>query len=92
MLAKSVIDCSQYGNGFADLLVLTFDGALLMVEIKDGAKCKSKRRLTPLQKEIALKFGDRFLVAKDAQDAEDICRMPAYRYQYTGIKYIEETE
>jgi hypothetical protein len=91
-LARSVIDCSQFGMGFSDLLVLTNDGQLYMVEIKDGAKCKSKRRLTPMQKKIALEFKDKFLVATDGESAQDICIMAEFRCQYTGIKYMEETE
>lgn len=91
-LARSVIDCSQYGNGFADLLVLTFDGELLMVEIKDGAKVKSKRRLTPLQKKVALEFGDKFLVCTGRFRARAICEIPELRHAYSGINYIKETE
>jgi hypothetical protein len=91
-LAKSVIDCSQFGMGFADLLVLTNDGQLLMVEIKDGAKPPSKRRLTPMQKDCAMRFGVKFLVAKDANTATRICIEPHLRHLHDGRNYILETE
>jgi hypothetical protein len=43
-----VIDCSHVGSGFPDLL-LAFRGQWTLVEIKDGAKVPSRRRLTPAQ-------------------------------------------
>ena len=43
-----VIDCSQVGAGFPDLIVM-FRGRIYLVEVKDGAKPPSRRRLTPAQ-------------------------------------------
>ena len=43
-----VVDCSQVGFGFPDLLV-AFRGKWTPIEIKDGAKPKSARKLTPSQ-------------------------------------------
>lgn len=49
-----VIDCSAVGQGFPDLLV-THRGKLLFVEVKDGAKSPSRRKLTPAQVEFHAK-------------------------------------
>jgi hypothetical protein len=43
-----VIDCSAVGKGFPDLLV-SHRGRLFLVEVKDGAKSPSRRKLTPAQ-------------------------------------------
>lgn len=43
-----VIDCSAVGQGFPDLLV-SHRGKLMLVEVKDGAKSPSRRKLTPAQ-------------------------------------------
>ena len=41
----TVVDCARIGSGFPDLL-LARRGVIRMVEIKDGAKVKSKQQLT----------------------------------------------
>jgi Holliday junction resolvase len=43
-----VVDCAGVGNGFPDLLIV-HRGKLALVEVKDGAKSPSRRRLTPAQ-------------------------------------------
>jgi len=43
-----VIDCSHVGSGFPDLLV-AFRGRWTLIEIKDGEKPPSRRKLTPSQ-------------------------------------------
>lgn len=43
-----VVDCSHVGAGFPDLLCL-FRGQVTLVEIKDGQKAPSRKRLTPAQ-------------------------------------------
>jgi hypothetical protein len=40
-----VVDCAGVGAGFPDLLIARH-GVIRMVEIKDGAKVKSKQKLT----------------------------------------------
>lgn len=40
-----VVDCSRVGDGFPDALVF-FRGQCIPVEIKDGKKSPSRRRLT----------------------------------------------
>ena len=44
-----VLDLSRMGQGIPDLLV-EFRGRLFLVEVKDGAKSPSKRKLTPAEK------------------------------------------
>lgn len=43
-----VIDCAHVGSGFPDLLV-GWRGRWMLVEVKDGAKPPSHRKLTPGQ-------------------------------------------
>lgn len=43
-----VVDCSQVGNGFPDLMV-GWRGRWELVEIKDGSKVPSARKLTAYQ-------------------------------------------
>lgn len=40
-----VVDCSQFGSGFPDLVV-AWRGRWFFVEVKDGKKPPSKRKLT----------------------------------------------
>lgn len=44
-LGAYVIDCAHVGSGFPDLLV-GWRGRWTLVEVKDGAKSPSRRRLT----------------------------------------------
>jgi len=91
-LCKQVLDCSQYGFGLSDLIILTQDNVFLMVEIKDGKKAPSRRRLTEMQVETAKRFPEHFLVAKDRLSAELICypTFPGTRANYSGINYMKE--
>ena len=41
----TVVDCARIGAGFPDLLIAR-NSVVRMVEIKDGAKVKSKQQLT----------------------------------------------
>ena len=43
-----VVDCSHVGQGFPDLMCF-FRGQVTLVEIKDGEKSASRRKLTPAQ-------------------------------------------
>lgn len=47
----NVVDCSHIGGGFPDLLV-SFRSQIFMVEVKDGAKSPSQRKLTADQVEF----------------------------------------
>jgi hypothetical protein len=43
-----VIDCSHVGQGFPDLLI-AYRGRWVLLEVKDGEKSPSRRKLTPAQ-------------------------------------------
>jgi len=49
----NVVDTSRCGGGLGDL-VITYGGQILMIEIKDGAKPPSRRKLTKAQKKSTL--------------------------------------
>lgn len=51
----TVEDTSHVGGGFADLLCGKH-GRLVMVEVKDGRKVPSKRRLTPEEQRFAAQW------------------------------------
>ncbi len=88
-LCPVVIDCSQIGMGFADLLVVTQDNELILVEVKDGAKRPSARRLTEMQKKVASQLCGHFKVVKSMVSAEAV----AFGYAgYTAADYMRETE
>lgn len=43
-----VVDCSRMGQGFPDLMIARA-GRIELVEVKDGCKSPSRRKLTPDQ-------------------------------------------
>ena len=47
-LGAVVFDTSRVGAGFSDLVVI-WRGEIMLVEVKDGAKAPSKRKLTKAQ-------------------------------------------
>jgi hypothetical protein len=59
----SVISLAPLGNGAPDLLV-GFRGRTICLEVKDGSKPPSARRLTPLEKAFFARWrgGDLFVV------------------------------
>ena len=89
-LCPVVIDCSQIGMGFADLLVVTQDNELTLVEVKDGSKKLSARRLTKMQKKVAAQLCGHFVVVTSVPDVEYVSL--GYRSGCTGVDYIRETE
>ena len=54
-VGADVVDLSQHGDGLLDLLV-GFRGVLMLIEIKDGAKPASARRLTEPQQGFLLRM------------------------------------
>lgn len=51
-----VFPTHQVGRGFPDLVVCITDRTIILVEIKDGEKPPSKRRLTPDEEAFAAKW------------------------------------
>jgi hypothetical protein len=48
LIGAYVIDCSHVGQGFPDLLI-AYRGRWVLLEVKDGEKAPSRRKLTPAQ-------------------------------------------
>lgn len=66
-----VIDCSHVGSGFPDLLC-AYRGRWTLIEVKDGAKSPSRRKLTPAQTIFhaeAMAKGCKVHVAESVDDA-----------------------
>lgn len=62
---------SQVGHGFPDLLIL-FRGRLALVEVKDGEKSASRRKLTPDEQSWHEEWADAplFVIASIDEAAE----------------------
>jgi hypothetical protein len=71
-----VVDCSRVGEGYPDLNVV-HRGRVLFVEVKDGSKPPSARKLTPAQVEFharAEAHGVTVHVVKDIDEAIDLIK------------------
>ena len=70
----SVISTAGVGDGFPDLVV-GFHGVTHLIEIKDGEKSPSKRRLTPDEEDWHSTWqGDPVCILKSLRDAEELVR------------------
>ena len=63
-----VLSLAAVGNGCPDLLVQRA-GVLYLLEVKDGSKSPSRRRLTPLQQEFKAKWRGKVHVVKSVGEA-----------------------
>ena len=63
----SVADTSGAGAGFPDIVV-GFRNQNWLIEIKDGAKCKSRRRLTPAQVKFHQNWTGQIAVCKNLDE------------------------
>lgn len=59
---------SQFGDGFPDL-VACYRGRLMMLEVKDGAKPPSERRLTPAEAEFHRDWPEHTAVVETPEQA-----------------------
>lgn len=76
-----VVDCSHVGNGFPDLII-AWRGQWLFVEVKDGSKPPSRRKLTGDQQifhAAAANRGCRVHVVRNVNEALALlgCRVAA---------------
>lgn len=70
-LGCSVQSLASVGGGVPDLLVGR-RGVNVLIELKDGSKSPSERRLTPDQVEWHRRWAGQVAVAETAQEAEEI--------------------
>ena len=67
-LGCSVLDLSQLGEGCPDLLI-GYGGLSICVEVKDGAKPPSARKLTAAQRDWHLDWTGGVRIVEDMEDA-----------------------
>ncbi len=60
----SVADLSPLGNGVGDLLV-GFSGLCIVVEVKDGSKSPSARKLTPVEEKFRMNWKGGYKIVED---------------------------
>ena len=68
----SVQILSSVGKGCPDILVASPSGFLVLMEIKDGNKPPSARKLTPDQVEFHREWNSEIAIVLDAEQAIDI--------------------
>jgi len=67
-LLKSVLSLAAVGKGCPDL-VIGKHGVNLLIEIKDGSNCPSKRVLTPDQIKFHAQWNGKIHIVKSVDDA-----------------------
>jgi hypothetical protein len=73
-LFTAVRDCRQFGGGMSDYVVRTRAGTLFLVEVKDGSKSPSRRKLTDQQLEWKRDFGDSYRVVENFLDVVELSK------------------
>jgi len=68
----SVHDTSAVGQGFPDL-VCGYGGRTFLVEVKDGSKSPSRRRLTAAQADFLYEWEGQYQVIDSAAQASNWC-------------------
>lgn len=69
-----VEDTGDAGNGFPDLVVKTPRGTVILVEIKDGKKPPSARKLTDKEQKLAARWGSSYVVVEDELQARAVAK------------------
>jgi hypothetical protein len=64
----TVWDCASYGSGFPDIM-LSYRGKLMLVEVKDGSKPPSARKLTDDEMKFHALFIGHCYVVETVDDA-----------------------
>lgn len=67
----SVLSLANLGKGVPDLLVSRC-GKLILVEVKDGEKSPSGRKLTPDQCEFKMKWNSEIYIVTSEKEAVDL--------------------
>ena len=70
-IGASVANTSSIGQGFPDLVV-GLAGRNILVEVKDGSKAPSERKLTPDQVEFKALWRGQWAVAHSPSEAVDV--------------------
>jgi len=68
-----VVDTSGFSGKMLDLLVTLGSHFFMFVEIKDGSKPKSQRKLTPDEERFIAKRPDHCMVIESREQAHTIC-------------------
>lgn len=68
-LCPAVFDTSGVGGGFPDLVIKTSLGRVYLVEIKDGSKKKSARKLRTKQRFMQAMWGSSYQVVETEEQA-----------------------
>ena len=83
----SVHDTSEVGDGFGDF-VIGYRGRNLIIEVKDGERPPSKRKLTPDQVEFHESWRGQKAVVKDFQELSDVISSDQSKYRYQKCKMM----
>lgn len=73
-LGCSVCDLSALGNGRPDLLI-GFGGLCICVEVKDGAKPPSERRLTPDEEKFRMNWKGGYRLVTNLEDVAETVKV-----------------
>lgn len=69
-----VTDASHVGGGFPDLVVAK-SGRLMLVEVKDGTRPPSERKLTPLERMVHLAFAEQGVTVAIVASEDEAVRL-----------------
>lgn len=78
-LLPVVEDTSRFGSGWPDLIVKLRDGRTRFVEIKDGRRPPSERRLTPDEQAFQKRWGTAYVVVTSEDEAIALATSPIGR-------------
>lgn len=82
----TVYDTSRVGDGFGDLLVeLPKFKRMIIVEVKDGKKSPSDRRLTPREVAFSLVWWRHWYVVESPEEAEMLIANLDVRWGRAGV-------
>jgi len=73
-LCPVVEDLSDVGRGMPDLLLKTARGSVYLVEVKDGRRPPSERKLSPAEEATAVRWGASYRVVLSEDEAIALAR------------------